>query len=77
MEMRNDPPASQLVEYPSKGKATDSNTGFYLPDGSVLSPDAAYVSPETLKGLTKASLPGFLIFVRTLSSSCCRLLTVL
>jgi Uma2 family endonuclease len=42
-----------------KGRATDSNTGFYLPDGSVLSPDAAYVSPKTLKDLTKAELAGF------------------
>jgi Uma2 family endonuclease len=30
--------------------------GFYLPDGSMLSPDAAYVTPETLKGITKADL---------------------
>ena len=42
-----------------EGRATDSNTGFYLPDGSVLSPDAAYVSPKALKGLTKAELAGF------------------
>jgi len=27
----------------------DSSGGFYLPDGSVLSPDAAYLSPKTLK----------------------------
>ena len=37
-----------------QGRVTDSNTGFYLPDGSVLSPDAAYLRPEQLRGLTKA-----------------------
>jgi Uma2 family endonuclease len=37
----------------------DSNTGFYLLDGSMLSPDAAYVLPKKLKGLTKAELTGF------------------
>ncbi len=42
-----------------RGKAYDSNTGFYLPDGSMLSPDAAYVSLEKLNGLTKSQLTGF------------------
>ncbi len=42
-----------------RGMTYDSNTGFYLLDGSMLSPDAAYVLPEKLKGLTKAELTGF------------------
>lgn len=31
-----------------KGRAFDSNAGFYLPDGSMLSPDASFLSNETL-----------------------------
>ncbi len=42
-----------------RGRVYDSNAGFYLPDGSMLSPDAAYVLPEKLKGLTKDELTGF------------------
>jgi Uma2 family endonuclease len=42
-----------------RGKVFDSNTGFYLADGSMLSPDAAYVSVEKLNGLTKDQLTGF------------------
>lgn len=43
-----------------EGRVSDSNTGFFLPDGSMLSPDAAYVLPEQLMGLTKAQLSGLL-----------------
>jgi Uma2 family endonuclease len=43
-----------------RGRVVDSNGGFYLPDGSMLSPDAAYLTPETLKGITKADLNHFL-----------------
>lgn len=39
-----------------RGRVFDSNTGFFLQDGSLLSPDAAYVLPEQLAGLTKADL---------------------
>jgi Uma2 family endonuclease len=39
-----------------RGRVFDSNTGFFLQDGSLLSPDAAYVLPEQLMGLTKADL---------------------
>ena len=42
-----------------RGKVFDSNGGFYLADGSMLSPDAAYVSVEKLNGLTKDQLTGF------------------
>lgn len=42
-----------------QGRVFDSNTGFYLPDSSMLSPDAAYIGSERLKGVTKAELTGF------------------
>ncbi len=42
-----------------QGRVFDSNTGFYLPDNSMLSPDAAYVAAAQLTGLTKAQLTGF------------------
>ena len=32
-----------------RGKVADSNGGFYLKDGSMLSPDAAYLTPKALK----------------------------
>lgn len=37
-----------------RGRAFDSNTGFFLTDGSEFSPDAAWVSPERLAQLTRA-----------------------
>lgn len=43
-----------------RGRVFDSNTGFFLPDGSMLSPDAGYLPPEQLKGLTKSQFKGFL-----------------
>jgi Uma2 family endonuclease len=42
-----------------RGRIYDSCAGFYLPDGSMLNPDAAYVLPKKLKGLTKDDLTGF------------------
>ena len=42
-----------------QGRVCDSNAGFYLPDGSMLSPDAAYLLPETLARMTKADRKGF------------------
>jgi Uma2 family endonuclease len=42
-----------------RGRVIDSNTGFYLPDGSMLSPDAGYLLPESLKNLSEADLSGF------------------
>ena len=42
-----------------QGKTYDSSAGFHLDDGSVLSPDASYVRPEKLAGLTKDDLTGF------------------
>jgi len=37
----------------------DSNGGFFLPDSSMLNPDAAYVHPDKLMGLTRDDLTGF------------------
>jgi Uma2 family endonuclease len=42
-----------------RGRVFDSNTGFYLPDSSMLSRDAAYVGANKLKGLTRTQLTGF------------------
>jgi Uma2 family endonuclease len=42
-----------------QGTIYDSSAGFFLPDSSMLSPDAAYIRPETLKGLTRDDLTGF------------------
>ena len=42
-----------------RGHSFDSNTAFRLPDGSILSPDASYVSEERLKTLPKGGLRGF------------------
>jgi Uma2 family endonuclease len=42
-----------------RGRVYDSSVLFYLPDGSILGPDAAYILPEKLKGLTKDDLTGF------------------
>jgi Uma2 family endonuclease len=39
-----------------KGRVFDSNAGFFLADGSMLSPDAAYMLPEQLRGFTKDDL---------------------
>ena len=44
----------------NKGRVLGSNAGFFLPDSSMLSPDAAYVTGEQLKGVTKQQLTGFL-----------------
>jgi Uma2 family endonuclease len=43
-----------------RGRAFDANAGFFLPDGSVLSPDATYVTAEQLQGLTRDQLARFL-----------------
>jgi Uma2 family endonuclease len=39
-----------------RGQVFDCNCGFFLKDGSMLSPDAAYVSPEKLAGLSKEEM---------------------
>jgi Uma2 family endonuclease len=41
------------------GRVFDSSTGFRLPDGSTLSPDASYLSEERLRNLPKGALRGF------------------
>jgi Uma2 family endonuclease len=42
-----------------RGRVFDSSGGFRLPDGSILNPDAAYISEERLKPLPKGELRGF------------------
>jgi Uma2 family endonuclease len=42
-----------------RGMVFDSSGTFFLADGSMLSPDASYVLPQKLKGLTKDKLTGF------------------
>ena len=46
-----------------KGRVTDSNTLFTLPNGRKLGPDAAWVSNTKLKTLSKKQREGFLPFV--------------
>ena len=41
------------------GRAVDSDTGFYLGNGAMRNPDAAWVSNERLKGVSPAELDGF------------------
>ena len=59
-----------------RGMLFDSNGGFFLPDGSMLTPDASYVLPKKLQGLTKddmTSLPllcaDFIIELLSISDS--------
>ena len=42
-----------------RGRLFDSSGAFFLSDGSMLNPDAAYVLPRRLKGLTEDDLTGF------------------
>ncbi len=42
-----------------RGRVFDSSGGFFLPDGSMLNPDAAYLLPEKLVGLSRDQLTGF------------------
>jgi Uma2 family endonuclease len=55
-----------------RGRAFDSSGGFFLPDGSVLNPDAAYATAEQLQGLSREQLvrfprltPAFVIELRS------------
>ena|SRR5688500_13367643 len=41
------------------GRAVDSDTGFYLPNGAMRNPDAAWVSHERLKQVNPRELEGF------------------
>ena len=42
-----------------RGVVGDSSAGFYLPDGSMLSPDASYLTTESFAKLTLRDLRGF------------------
>src|SRR5579862_5695393 len=43
-----------------QGRVFESSAGFFLPDGSSLSPDAAYATAEQMRGLTKEDRKHFL-----------------
>ena len=53
-----------------RGWVCDSSGGFFLPDGSMLNPDTAYVLRQKLQGLDKDDLTGFPIFALISSLSC-------
>jgi Uma2 family endonuclease len=42
-----------------RGRVFDSSTGFFLADSAMLNPDAAYLLPETMKGIGKRELEHF------------------
>ncbi len=42
-----------------RGRAFDSSGGFYLPDGSLLSPDASYLTGESFARLAPADRKGY------------------
>ena len=59
-----------------KGKATNSNTGFTLPNGANRAPDASWLSPEQMASLTPTQrrkfpplCPFFLVEVRSPNDS--------
>lgn len=43
-----------------KGRTYESSAGFFLPDGSTLSPDASYITADQLAGLTREDRARFL-----------------
>ena len=54
---------SQLIAWwkqNRQGRVFDSSAGFFLPDGSSLNPDAAYVTAEQMRGLTSKHRQHFL-----------------
>ena len=53
----------QWAELDGRGKAFESSVQFFLPDGSALSPDAAWVSNEALLSLPKNKRKQFLALV--------------
>jgi Uma2 family endonuclease len=67
---------AEWAELDGRGEAVSSNAGFNLPDGSTLSPDAAWVSSSRLALLTSAErerylpfAPDFVIEIRSASDS--------
>ena len=43
-----------------RGRVFDSSTGFFVADTAMLNPDAAYLLPETMKGIGKREMEHFL-----------------
>jgi Uma2 family endonuclease len=65
-------PLGVWAEIDRRGKAFDSSVQFMLPDGSALSPEAAWVSKKSLKTLTREQhrqflrlAPEFIVEVRS------------
>jgi len=46
-----------------RGRVFDSSAGFFLPDGSMLSPDAAYITKEKSRNITEQEGRHFLRMV--------------
>lgn len=63
------------AERDGRGEAFDASAEFILPDGSALSPDAAWVSNKSLRRLTWEQPANFHPFVRNLLWKSCRLAT--
>lgn len=60
---RNNEVAYQLMAWAKRnrtGKALDSSTGFYLPNGATRCPDASWISTERLTSARKNRTSGFL-----------------
>jgi Uma2 family endonuclease len=55
----------QLVNFAHRfgGKAFDSNAGFTLPDGSVLSPDGSWISQDRWVGLSESQRESYTAIV--------------
>ncbi len=47
-----------------QGRVFDSSGGFFLPDGSMLSPDAAYATAAQVAGLTREEMGDFCGWLR-------------
>jgi Uma2 family endonuclease len=63
---------TRWAERDGRGEAADSSAQFLLPDGSAMSPDGAWVSKQTLRGLSHqqrteflAIAPDFVVEVRS------------
>jgi hypothetical protein len=58
MGIRDQSAVAQLVDQPSSRKVAGANAGFFLPDTTMLSPDASYVLPETIRNAGENGMEG-------------------
>ena len=72
MNMRIGRLLDEWAEEDNRGIAFDSSGGFTLPDGSMRSPDAAWVQRRRWETLTEAQQSSFAPLCLTSSSSCGR-----